>query len=59
VTKRFGASLNVTLVNVAVGVCSGTVRLMHGENVEKNPRLASTKSTILAGAARVVQANSV
>lgn len=57
--ERFAGHTNVKLVNAAVGVGTGTVHLMRGENFEENPRLASTKSTILAGAAGVDQGNSV
>ncbi len=58
-TERFAGHANVSLVNAAVGVGAGTVRLMRGENFEENPRLASTKSTILAGAAGVDTGNTV
>lgn len=58
-TERFAGHANVSLVNAAVGVGGGTVRLMRGENFEENPRLASTKSTILAGAAGVDTGNFV
>ncbi len=58
-TERFAGQSNVSLVNAAVGVGTGTVSLMRGENFEANPRLASTKSTILSGAAGVDTGNTV
>lgn len=56
---RFGDMANVTLVNVAVGVGSGTVRLMRADNFAQSPELASVKSTILDGGRRIDAANSV
>lgn len=57
--ERFAAQANVTLVNAAVGVGSGTVRLMRAENFAENPDGASVKSTILDGGRRIDAENSV
>ncbi len=56
---RFAEMPNVTLVNAAVGVGAGTVRLMRSDNFDVNPTGASVKSTILGGARRIDAANSV
>ncbi|MBI1217095.1 MAG: FkbM family methyltransferase [Rhodobacteraceae bacterium] len=48
-TKAFGDHPRVDLVNAAVGVGAGTVRLMRAANFEDNPASASVKSTILDG----------
>jgi FkbM family methyltransferase len=48
-TKAFSDHPRVELVNAAVGVGSGTVRLMRASNFEDNPASASVKSTILDG----------
>jgi FkbM family methyltransferase len=56
---RFAAAGNVTLVNAAVGVGSGTVRLMRADNFADNPTGASVKSTILDGGRRIDAENSV
>lgn len=45
--EKFGGHANVTLVQAAVGVGTGTVRLMRAENFEKNRKGASVKSTII------------
>ena len=46
---RFEGVSNVTLVNAAVGVGQGTVRLHRAANFGENPAGASLKSTILDG----------
>ena len=56
---KFGNSPNVTLVNAAVGVGAGTVRLMRADNFGDNPDGASVKSTILDGGRRIDADNSV
>lgn len=56
---RFAEAPNVTLVNAAVGVGAGTVRLMRSDNFETNPAGASVKSTILDGGRRIDAGNSV
>lgn len=56
---RFAEAPNVTLVNAAVGVGAGTVRLMRSDNFEANPAGASVKSTILDGGRRIDAGNSV
>lgn len=56
---KFGNSPNVTLVNAAVGVGAGTVRLMRADNFGDNPEGASVKSTILDGGRRIDADNSV
>ena len=57
--EKFGAMENVTLVQAAVGVGSGTVRLMRADNFAENPQGASVKSTILDGGRRIDAENSV
>lgn len=57
--ERFAGQANVTLVNAAVGVGSGTVRLMRANNFADNPEGASVKSTILDGGRRIDAENSV
>lgn len=57
--QRFGNAPNVTLVNAAVGVGTGTVRLMRADNFGENPEGASVKSTILDGGRRIDAENAV
>lgn len=57
--ERFAGQANVTLVNAAVGVGSGSVRLMRADNFAENPEGASVKSTILDGGRRIDAGNSV
>lgn len=57
--QKFGNMPNVHLVNAAVGVGSGTVRLMRADNFGENPEGASVKSTILDGGRRIDAENSV
>lgn len=57
--QKFGSTANVTLINAAVGVGSGTVRLMRADNFGDNPEGASVKSTILDGGRRIDAENSV
>lgn len=57
--QKFANAPNVTLINAAVGVGSGTVRLMRADNFEDNPEGASVKSTILEGGRRIDAGNSV
>ncbi len=56
---RFAGVANVTLINAAVGVAAGTVRLMRGEGFAANPEGASVKSTILDGGRGINAADSV
>jgi FkbM family methyltransferase len=56
---KFADRRNVTLVNAAVGVGSGTVRLMRADNFAENPAGASVKSTILDGGRRIDAENAV
>lgn len=56
---RFAGHANVTLVNAAVGVGTGTVRLMRADNFSDNPEGASVKSTILDGGRRIDSENSI
>lgn len=56
---KFAHHPNVTLVQAAVGIGSGTVRLMRADNFGANPEGASVKSTILDGGRRIDAANSV
>jgi len=58
-TERFADTPNITLVNAAVGVGSGTVRLMRATNFDANPHGASVKSTILDGGRQIDAANAV
>ncbi|WP_299779554.1 FkbM family methyltransferase [uncultured Roseobacter sp.] len=44
---------NVNLHNAAVGVSSGTIKLMRAENFEANPKGASVKSTVMVGGRRI------
>jgi FkbM family methyltransferase len=57
--EKFADQPNVTLVQAAVGVGSGTVRLMRADNFGDNPEGASVKSTILDGGRRIDASNSV
>lgn len=57
--EKFAGAANVALVNAAVGVGSGTVRLMRADNFAENPTGASVKSTILEGGRRIDVENSV
>ncbi len=57
--QKFGNMPNVTLINAAVGVGTGTVRLMRADNFGENPEGASVKSTILDGGRRIDAENSV
>lgn len=57
--QKFADRRNVTLVNAAVGVGSGTVRLMRADNFGENPEGASVKSTILDGGRRIDAGNAV
>ncbi len=57
--ERFAETANVTLINAAVGVGSGTVRLMRANNFADNPEGASVKSTILGGGRRIDADNGV
>lgn len=57
--QKFGNSPNVMLINSAVGVGTGTVRLMRADNFGENPEGASVKSTILDGGRRIDAENSV
>nr|WP_241741362.1 FkbM family methyltransferase [Gemmobacter straminiformis] len=58
-TERFADTPNVTLVNAAVGIGSGTVRLMRAQNFGDNPLGASVKSTILDGGRQIDAENAV
>jgi len=57
--QRFADLPHVTLVQAAVGVGSGMVRLMRADKFGDNPEGASVKSTILDGGRRIDAANSV
>ena len=57
--QKFANLPNVTLINAAVGVGSGTVRLMRADNFGDNPEGASVKSTILDGGRRIDAENAV
>lgn len=57
--QKFANAANVTLVNAAVGVGSGTIWLMRADNFGENPEGASVKSTILDGGRRIDVENSV
>lgn len=57
--ERFVDVPNITLVNAAVGVGSGTVRLMRADNFAANPEGASVKSTILDGGRRIDTENAI
>jgi len=57
--QKFANLPNVTLINAAVGVGSGTVRLMRADNFGDNPEGASVKSTILDGGRRIDAENPV
>ena len=57
--QKFAHCENVALVNAAVGVGAGTVRLMRADNFGENPEGASVKSTILDGGRRIDTENSV
>ena len=58
-TERFSDQGNVTLINAAVGVGTGTVRLMRAANFGDNPTGASVKSTILDGGRQIDATNAV
>ena len=57
--QKFASMPNVTLINAAVGVGTGTVRLMRADNFGENPEGASVKSTILDGGRLIDAENSV
>ena len=57
--QKFANLPNVTLINAAVGVGFGTVRLMRADNFGDNPEGASVKSTILDGGRRIDAENAV
>lgn len=57
--QKFANLPNVTLINAAVGVGSGTVRLMRADNFGDNPEGASVKSTILDGGRRIDAENAI
>lgn len=57
--ERFAGAANITLVNAAVGIGTGTVRLMRADNFADNPEGASVKSTILDGGRRIDAENSI
>lgn len=57
--QKFSETPNVTLVNAAVGIGGGVVRLMRADNFADNPEGASVKSTILDGGRRIDAANSI
>ena len=57
--QKFANTPNVTLVNAAVGVGAGTIRLMRADNFGDNPDGASVKSTILDGGRRIDAENAV
>ncbi|MEY3534388.1 MAG: hypothetical protein RI979_2414 [Pseudomonadota bacterium] len=62
VTERLaatGADVVAFELNAAVGVGSGTVRLMRADNFGDNPEGASVKSTILDGGRRIDAENAV
>ncbi len=52
-SEVFGAVPNVELHNAAVGVGSGTIRLMRADNFDANPKGASVKSTVISGGRRI------
>jgi FkbM family methyltransferase len=56
---RFAGKANVTLIQAAVGVSTGTVQLMRAENFADNPQGASVKSTILGGGRGIDAGNAV
>lgn len=58
-TERFEGVSNITLINAAVGVGTGTVRLMRASNFDENPKGASVKSTILDGGRQIDAASGV
>ena len=57
--EKFGQMENVTLINAAVGIGSGSVKLMRADNFASNPEGASVKSTILDGGRGIDAANCV
>lgn len=58
-TERFADRANVRLINAAVGIGAGTVRLMRAANFGDNPTGASVKSTILDGGRQIDSDNAV
>lgn len=57
--QKFANTPNVTVVNAAVGVGAGTIRLMRADNFGDNPDGALVKSTILDGGRRIDAENAV
>ncbi len=57
--EKFGAFPNVELINAAVGIGTGTVRLMRADNFGTNPVGASVKSTILDGGRKIDAENMI
>ena len=56
---KFSDRANVTLINAAVGVGNGTVRLMRAANFADNPEGMSVKSTILDGGRQIDEGNAI
>lgn len=52
-SRAFGSTPNVTLHNAAVGISTGTVRLMRATNFDANPKGASVKSTVIKGGRKI------
>lgn len=46
---------NVTLHNAAVGIASGSIKLMRAGNFDANPRGASVKSTVIGGGRMIAE----
>jgi FkbM family methyltransferase len=55
-TEAVRAFPNVTLHNAAVGVGTGSIRLMRAKNFADNPRGASVKSTVISGGRKIDEA---
>jgi FkbM family methyltransferase len=56
---RFAGAANVHLHSAAVGVGSGSIRLMRAANWDANPDLASVKSTIVTGGVNIAEAEGI
>jgi FkbM family methyltransferase len=57
--ERFAGATNVHLHAAAVGVSSGSIRLMRAANWDANPDLASVKSTIVSGGQNIAEAEGI
>jgi FkbM family methyltransferase len=56
---RFAGVANVRVHPAAVGIATGSTRLMRAQNWDQNPHLASVKSTVVPGGVNIDEANGI